>query len=119
MAEYAVLIVGDADRWWTTMTEQERTTGYAEYDRFAAELTRRGHRITGGAELRPTTEAVHLRPGAREATDGPFAEGVEQIGGFYLVESDDLADLVDCTRILSATGEGIEIRRCVEPQERP
>ena len=31
MAEYVVLIVGDADRWWTTMTEEQRAAGYAEY----------------------------------------------------------------------------------------
>src|SRR5687768_3874612 len=38
MTEYVVLIVGDADRWWTTMSMQERKDGYAEYDRFGAEL---------------------------------------------------------------------------------
>ena len=28
MTEYVVLIVGDAERWWTTMSEQERLEGY-------------------------------------------------------------------------------------------
>ena len=54
MAEYVVLIVGDADRWWTTMDPEQRAAGYAEYNRFGEELTRRGHRITGGAELHAT-----------------------------------------------------------------
>ncbi|NNM47911.1 hypothetical protein [Knoellia koreensis] len=63
MTEYVVLIVGDANRWWTTMDEDQRKAGYAEYNRFAAELTERGHKIVGGAELHATTEAKRI-PGA-------------------------------------------------------
>ena len=55
MAEYVVLIVGDADRWWTTMDPEQRAAGYAENSR-GEELTRRGHRITGCAELHATSE---------------------------------------------------------------
>lgn len=42
MTEYMVVIVGDADRWWSTMSRQERGDGYAEYERFDAGLTRCG-----------------------------------------------------------------------------
>ena len=28
MTEYTIVIVGDADRWWTTMTPEERKHGY-------------------------------------------------------------------------------------------
>ena len=46
-------------------------------------------------------------------TDGPFVESVEQLGGFYLVSSNDLDDLVDVCGIL-ADGDGyIEVRTCV------
>ena len=31
-------------------------------------------------------------------TDGPFTESVEQVVGFYLVETDDRADLVRLLR---------------------
>lgn len=57
MTEYMVVIVGDAERWWSTMSLQERKDGYGEYTRFSEELSRRGHRITGGAELHSTAEA--------------------------------------------------------------
>ena len=46
MTEYVVLIVGDGDRWWTSMSLKERQDGYAEYARFGEELGRRGHKIT-------------------------------------------------------------------------
>ena len=54
MTEYVVLIVGDADRWWTTMDAEKRAAGYAEYTRFGEELAERGHKVTGGAELHAT-----------------------------------------------------------------
>lgn len=118
MAEYVILIVGDADRWWTTMSPEERRYGYAEYARFGQQLTSRGHRITGGAELHQTTEARHIAPGGSAPTDGPFAESAEHVGGFYQVESEDLDDLLECCTILTAIGEGVEVRRTVTPEER-
>lgn len=117
--EYVVLIVGDADRWWTTMDTEQRRAGYAEYNRFSEELTGRGHRITGGAELHPTSEGRRIAPGGGPVTDGPFAEVAEQVGGFYQVETADLDDLLDCCQIIAAVGEGIEVRRTVQPEDRP
>lgn len=118
MTEYMVVIVGDANRWWSTMSFQERKDGYAEYTRFAEELTRRGHRITGGAELHSTAEARTVQPGGESVTDGPFAESAEQVGGFYMIETDDLDDLTECCKIIAALGDGVEIRRTVQPEER-
>ena len=34
-------------------------------------------------------------------TDGPYAETVEQLTGFYLIESDDLDDLLECCKVLA------------------
>lgn len=119
MTEYMIVIVGDADRWWTTMTPEQRAAGYAEYERFSQELTARGHRITGGAELHRSSETKRIAPGTSTVTDGPYAEAVEQIGGFYLVETDDLDDLLQCCTIITALGEGVEVRRTVTPEERP
>ncbi len=116
--EYMIIIVGDADRWWTRLSTEERRRGYAEYDRFSKQLVERGHTITGGAELHQTATAKHLAPGGTVATDGPFAEGAEQVGGFFTVESADLDDLLDCCTILTAIGEGIEVRPVVTPQDR-
>ena len=119
MSEYVVLIVGDADRWWTTMDVDKRKAGYAEYARFAEELGKRGHTITGGAELHATSEARRIPPGGGAATEGPFAEVTEQVGGFYQVRTDDLEDLLDCCQIIAAVGDGIEVRRVVTPEDRP
>lgn len=119
MTEYVVLIVGDADRWWTTMDAEQRRAGYAEYTRFGQELARRGHRVTGGAELHGTGEARRIPPGGGAVTEGPFAEVTEQVGGFYQVQTDDLDDLLECCQIIASVGDGIEVRRVVQPEDRP
>lgn len=119
MTEYVVLILGDADRWWSSMSLKEREDGYAEYTRFGEELTKRGHKIVGGAELHPTTEAHTVQPGGQSITDGPFVETAEQVGGFYQVQTENLDDLMECCKIIAAVGDAVEVRRCVSPEERP
>ncbi len=119
MTEYVVLIVGDAERWWTTMSLQQRKDGYAEYDRFGEELAKRGHQITGGAELQQNSTARSIPAGGGPVTDGPFAETAEQVGGFYQIETENLDDLLDCCQIIAALGDGIEVRPVVVPDERP
>ena len=45
------------------------------------------------------------------ATDGPFAETKEQLGGFYLIECDNLDQAIDAaSRIPAARGGTIEVR---------
>jgi hypothetical protein len=118
MAEYVVLLMGDAERWWD-MTDEERRAGYAQHDAFSTQLGERGHRIVGGAELRRASEARTIAPHTSVVTEGPWAETREQVGGFYIVESDDLDDLLECCTLLAATGDAVEVRRCVSPEERP
>jgi hypothetical protein len=118
MTEYMVLIVGD-DSWWSSKSLQERKDGYAEYARFGEELGRRGHKVVGGAELHSASEARSIPAGGGAVTEGPFTETAEQVGGFYQVETDDLDDLLECCQIIAKVGDGIEVRRCVDPAERP
>ncbi len=118
MSEYVVLIVGDADRWWSTMTKQEREAGYAVYGQLSAELTERGHHVVGGAELHGSTTARSIPVGGGPVTDGPFAETAEQVGGFFQVKTDDLDDLLDCFQQIARLGDGIEVRPVVTDAER-
>ena len=118
MKEYVVLIVGDADRWWTSMSDEERAAGYAVYGRFGKELAKRGHAVTGGAELHRTSTARSIRAGGGPVTDGPFAESAESVGGFYQVRTADLDDLMECCRMLAELGDGIEVRPVVTDEER-
>ncbi|WP_182524615.1 YciI family protein [Nocardioides dongkuii] len=116
MTEYAVLLPGDEDA-WESLTPEEQAAVFAQHAEFSRLLEERGHRITGGAELTHSRTARTVRrtdDGAFHVTDGPYAEAVEQLSGFYLVESDDLDDLLEVCRVLIATGEAVEVRAVVD-----
>jgi len=115
MTTYAVLLPGDED-YWDNLPEEDRTAVYALHEKFTATLAERGHRVTGGAELAHsrTARSVHGSAEGLVVTDGPYAETVEQLTGFYLVETDDLDDLVEVAKVLADPAHGgIEIRACI------
>ena len=112
MTTYAVLLHGD-EKPWADAGPEERARMYGLHEEFTRLLAERGHTATGGAELVGSAEAKVVR-GSRDAvtvTDGPYAETVEQLGGFYLVETDDLDDLLQLCGLLSE-GDPIEVRAC-------
>jgi hypothetical protein len=67
----------------------------------------------GGEALYPATSAttVRIRNGELQVTDGPFAETKEQLGGFYLIEAEDLDQAVSIAARIPASETGsIELR---------
>jgi len=66
-----------------------------------------------GGGLLPSESAtvVRVESGRTAMTDGPFAETKEQLGGFYVIEVDDLdAALAWAERCAQACGVPIEVR---------
>ena len=69
--------------------------------------------LRAGDALEPVAMAttVRVRGGEAVVTDGPFAETKEQLGGYYLVEADDLDAAIEiAARIPGALYGSIEIR---------
>jgi hypothetical protein len=94
--EYVVLLHGDA-RAWRDQTADEAERNDARHAAFGAACAERGHVITGGSELVDYASATVVRRPAGEppvVSEGPFTELVEQLGGFYVVETADLDGLV-------------------------
>ncbi|WP_165355214.1 YciI family protein [Nocardioides oleivorans] len=116
MTDYIVLLFGDTEAWWDTPDEEKKAT-YDVHGEFTAELGRRGHVVTGGAELPRASEARSLAPGSTTVTDGPWTETTEQLGGYYEVSTDDLDDLMDVCTILSATGDAVQVHRKITGEE--
>lgn len=111
MTEYLITIPGDEAVWDARTDEDNQTVGHAHRD-FVATLAERGHRVKAGGELTPLAQATVVRRKDRGTlvTDGPYAEASEQVGGFYLVESDDLDDLLAIVGQLVAAEPVVEIR---------
>lgn len=81
-----------------------------------------GAKRLAGAGLRNTTAATTVRTGAdgtKSLHDGPFAETREQLGGFYMVEADDLDDAIAIAKRIPIAREGaVEIRPLLGQGER-
>ena len=59
------------------------------------ELRKSGHYIVSNAlQSVNTATTIRLRKGKAVATDGPFAETKEQLGGFVLIEASDLDEAI-------------------------
>ena len=78
-----------------------------------AEMDAGGAFVYGGALHGPEAASV-VRPRAGDGvitTDGPFIESKEQIGGFYIIDADDLDEaLVWAQKVAEATNHPIEVR---------
>jgi hypothetical protein len=114
MTTYAVLLPGD-EATWESASEEQRAAMYAKHGEFARLLEERGHKVTGGAELTHSRAArvVRGRGADMTVTDGPYAETVEQLTGFYVIETDDLDDLLEVVGVLAETGP-VEVRATVD-----
>jgi hypothetical protein len=89
---------------------------YRESAGLARELRERGQHL-GGTALQPTTTAtsVRVRDGKRLVTDGPFAETREQLGGYYLIEAQDLDEAIQIAgRVPGARWGTVEVRPVLE-----
>ena len=74
--------------------------------------------VVGGEQLQPveTATTVRVQNGETLLTDGPFVDAKEHVGGFILVDVDDLdAALEIAARIPAARmGGAVEVRPLVE-----
>lgn len=116
MSRYLVLLPAPEAE-WARLPESEHEKGMRSHAQFHEDLAQGGHQLVVASPLEPSSQATSMRPdglGGALVTEGPFTESAEQIVGFYLVETDDDADLrVACERF-AARGELIEFRRLAE-----
>jgi hypothetical protein len=67
--------------------------------------------FAGGLHPSHTATVVRVQDGEVLTTDGPFTEGKEHIGGFWVITSPDLeAALAWATKATQACGQAVEVR---------
>jgi len=93
-------------------TPQEMQTFMERVIALEAEMDASGTFVFGGALHGPdAATVVSSSDGDVVMTDGPFAEAKEHIGGFYIINADDLdAALVWAGKAADATNHPIEVR---------
>lgn len=106
--KYMLLIYGAESSW----TPEERETCMVESMKVCDQLAAEG-KFIASSPLHPVSSAtcLRIRDGKKQITDGPFAETTEQLGGYYIVEAENLDDaLAIASRLPPARVGTVEIR---------
>ena len=109
--KYALLLYSDpaaAPAFGTPEMDAEMQEWFA----FTSELQAAGKHL-GGEALTPTEAAttIRVRNSKTVTSDGPFAETKETLGGFYLIEAEDLDEATAwAAKIPLAPYGSVEIR---------
>src|ERR1700684_373837 len=105
-----ILLIYDNEH--NQLPPDERSKMFQEYGAFTQGIIKSGN-FKAGDPLQPTSTAttVRVRDGKTLTVDGPFAETKEQLGGYYLIEAENLDQAVAiAARIPSARFGSIEVR---------
>lgn len=115
--KYMLLIYGPESAW----TEEERKACMLESMQVCDELEAEG-KFIASSPLHSVTMATSLRirEGKRQITDGPFAETTEQLGGYYIVDVENLDEAIAvASRLPPAKIGTVEIRPLFPLPEQP
>ena len=104
-------------------TAEEMQQVWKQIQALEEEMQSAGAWVFGGALHGPeTATVVRVSDGDVLTTDGPFAESKEHLGGFYLIEADDLdAALAWASKVSGTLTRPIEVRpfRAISGEDQP
>jgi hypothetical protein len=111
MARFLALIYDDERKW--AEGAPETAVAREAHAKFGAV---RADAILGGNALQPTSTATTVwhEAGDLRVTDGPYVETKEALGGYYLLEADDLDAAVEIAKEIPAPFGAIEVRPVME-----
>jgi hypothetical protein len=94
------------------MTDEEMQQSYKQIGDLEEEMKAAGAWVFSGRLHEPdTATVVRVSDGQVLATDGPFAESKEHLGGFYIIEAEDLdAALAWASKTVVLIKTPIEVR---------
>jgi hypothetical protein len=97
---------------WPALTRAEQEHWLGIYRSYMETMAKAGV-LKSSRGLHPTSAAttVRVRDGKTQVLDGPYAETKEQLGGFHIIEVDDLdAALSWAARSPTALHGSVEVR---------
>jgi len=107
-----LLLIYENEGSFTGLSEAEQGRIFQEYTDYTSRIRKSGNYVVGEA-LQPvaTATTVRVKNGKTLTTDGPFAETREQLGGFYMVEAEDLDEAIALAAGIPGARTGsIEVR---------
>jgi hypothetical protein len=93
-------------------TPEEQRENMQQWDAYTTAVMEAGvHRGAEGLQPSATATTLKIEPsGDHIVTDGPFAETKEQLGGFYLIECEDLDEALGWAKRIPMPGGTVEVR---------
>lgn len=107
MAQYLILIYED-ETGYENPDPAVFQQSMDAHNRFAEQVGELGGQLLGGNALQPTPTATSIRGDV--VTDGPFVETKEVLGGYYLIEAQDLDHALKIAKLCPAPFGGVEVR---------
>jgi hypothetical protein len=94
------------------MTEEEMRQSHRQLGVLEEDMRSAGAWVSSGRLHEPATATVvRMSGGEVVTTDGPFVESKEHLGGFYIIQAEDLdAALAWASRVTDAIRAPIEVR---------
>src|SRR5947209_13478878 len=90
-----MLLCYDDERAWADAGDGAMQAAMAEAITLAHDLHARGqYHLAAPLEAAANAKTVRLRRGERAVTDGPFTETREVLGGFYIIEAENIDEAV-------------------------
>ena len=118
--KYVALLTNTAEdraRWETMSDEEAAAARAAEMPKWNALFQELGPHLVDGKELEEpaTAKTVRVRDGETIVTDGPYAETKEQLGGFFVLDCEDLDQAIAlATKIPVVERASVELRPVIE-----
>ena len=112
MAQYLLALHTGVGEVGDPMTDEEMHQSWAQIQVLNEELKSAGAWVFGGRLHDPGTATVVRMSGSEVVTtDGPFVESKEHLGGFYIIEAEDLDAALDwASKVTDAIDAPIEVR---------
>jgi hypothetical protein len=119
--KYLLLLTNTGEQiesWEQLSPDEAKAAREAEIPKWNALFERmqaKGHWLDGlELDVPSTAKIVQVRDGETIVTDGPFAETREQLGGFFLVECENLDEAIELAALVPVAEQAsVEIRPLV------
>jgi hypothetical protein len=109
--KYLLQMIVD-ESYWQKLTPEETQPMIETMERYNQDLRDAGVWVSGeGLDLSSNAKAVRVTPdGGRTVDDGPFSDARDQLGGFWIIETQTIDEAVEWAKRVPLSVGGVEVR---------
>ncbi len=103
-----MILLFDDEAAWAAAAPEDFDRMLSAHNRFQQQVVELGGKIVSSKALQPSSTATTIRGDV--VTDGPFAETKEGLGGYYVVDVEDLDKALAVGKLVPTLNGGVEVR---------